>query len=65
MEIWSVPPEGLAMVLMNEPAGLSIGKVLLMNGNYVLGVLGEPFLCQDQCEITEYGDWRTYMYWKL
>jgi hypothetical protein len=61
VEIWSVPLEGLATVLMNEPAGLSIGKVLLLDGSIVLGVLGEPFLCQGHHEITEYGSWHAYI----
>jgi len=27
----------------------------------VLGVLGEPFLCEGQREITEHGGWRAYI----
>ncbi|MDD4541412.1 MAG: glutamyl-tRNA amidotransferase [Eubacteriales bacterium] len=61
VEIWSVPYEGIAKVLLDEPAGLTIGKVLLMDGTMVLGVLGEPFLCQDQLDITEYAGWHSYM----
>jgi hypothetical protein len=26
----------------------------------VLGVLGEPILCEGQTGITQYGDWRAY-----
>jgi hypothetical protein len=59
-EIWAVPAAGLAAVLLQEPAGLCIGKVQLSDGEIVLGVLGEPFLCQGQREITEYGGWRAY-----
>ncbi|MDB6033625.1 MAG: hypothetical protein JWM16_3963, partial [Verrucomicrobiales bacterium] len=29
VEIWAVPPAGLATVLLKEPAGLSIGKITL------------------------------------
>src|SRR5882724_10388471 len=29
IEVWSVPPAGLASILLKEPAGLSIGKVKL------------------------------------
>ncbi|MDU4960082.1 MAG: hypothetical protein E6X17_05395 [Sporomusaceae bacterium] len=61
VEIWSIPLEGLAKVLLNEPAGLSIGKVLLSDESIVLGVLGEFFLCQGHCEITEYGSWHAYI----
>jgi hypothetical protein len=61
VEIWDVPLAGLAQVLMNEPPGLAIGKVLLQDGSVVLGVLGEPFLCEGKREITQYGGWRGYV----
>jgi hypothetical protein len=61
VEIWDVPLEGLAGILLAEPPGLSIGKVVLRDGSTVLGVLGEPFLCNGQREITRFGGWRAYM----
>lgn len=61
VEVWAVPASGLATLLMQEPPGLSIGKVRLADGEEVLGVLGEPFLCEGQIEITQYGGWRTYI----
>ena len=61
LELWAVPSAGLATILQNEPPGLSIGKVVLADGSIVLGVLGEPFLCQGQREITEFGGWRAYI----
>ena len=61
LELWQVPVEGLASLLMNEPPGLAIGKVVLRDGSIVLGVLGEPFLCEGQREITSYGGWRAYV----
>ena len=60
VEIWSVPPEGLASILLKEPPGLAIGKVKLSDGSEVLGVLGEPILCAGQKEITSFGGWRNY-----
>jgi hypothetical protein len=60
LELWDVPVDGLASLLMNEPPGLAIGKVVLRDGSIVLGVLGEPFLCEGQPEITSYGGWRAY-----
>ena len=60
LEIWSVPRSGLASVLLAEPAGLAIGKVLLAAAE-VLGVLGEAWLCEGQREITEFGGWRGYI----
>ena len=61
LELWAVPPQGLAAILLREPPGLAIGKVVLRTGEVVLGVLGEPFLCEGQREITSYGGWRAYI----
>jgi len=61
LELWEVPVEGLAGILLAEPPGLAIGKVVLRDGSIVLGVLGEPFLCDGQIEITEFGGWRPYV----
>jgi hypothetical protein len=61
LEIWEVPAAALADILSKEPAGLSIGKVVLADGSEVLGVLGEPFLVKGQKEITEFGGWRGYL----
>src|SRR5688572_6733926 len=32
VEVWAVPPPGLASILLKEPPGLSIGKVKLSDG---------------------------------
>lgn len=61
VEVWAVPPAGLADVLLREPPGLSIGKVKLADGEEVLGVLAEPILCESQREITKHGGWRKYI----
>jgi allophanate hydrolase-like protein len=61
LEVWSVPPEGLAGILLKEPPGLSIGKMRLEDGSETLGVLGESALCEGQREITSYGGWRAYV----
>ena len=61
VEVWDVPVAGLASILLAEPPGLAIGKVVLRDGSIVLGVLGEPFLCEGKREITQYGGWRAYM----
>ena|ERR1019366_7777442 len=61
IEVWSVPAGGIATILLNEPPGLSIGKVKLADGSEVLGVLGEPILCERQKEITSFGGWRAYI----
>ena len=61
VEVWEVPVAGLVSILLAEPPGLAIGKVVLRDGSIVLGVLGEPFLCEGAREITEYGGWRAYV----
>ena len=61
VEVWSVPAAGLASILLNEPPGLSVGKVRLEDGSTVLGVLGEPALVEGHREITAYGGWRAYI----
>ena len=61
LEVWAVPPEGLAQILLQEPPGLCIGKVTLADGEEVLGVLGEPLLCEGQREISPHGGWRAYI----
>lgn len=61
VEVWSVPNAGVAAILLAEPPGLSIGKVKLADGAEVLGVLGEPALCEGQKEITQHGGWRNYI----
>lgn len=60
VEVWDVPPEGLAEVLQKEPPGLCIGKLTLKDGEEVLGVVGEPALCEGAKDISEYGGWRRY-----
>lgn len=60
LEIWVLSPHALTTILMQEPPGLCIGRLRLSDGSEVLGVLGEPYLCADQLEITQYGGWREY-----
>jgi len=60
VEVWEIPLEGLASVLAKEPAGLTIGKVLLADQSEMLGVVGEPFLVENEREITEFAGWRAY-----
>ena len=61
VEVWSVPPPGLASILLKEPPGLCVGKVRLNDGEEVLGVLGENILCENRREITEFGGWKAYL----
>lgn len=61
VEVWELPAAGLATILMQEPPGLCIGKVLLSDGEETLGVLGEPIACEGMREITQFGGWRAYV----
>ena len=61
VEVWAVPTASLATILLQEPAGLCIGKVRLSDGEVVLGVLGEPICCENKSEITQCGGWRAYL----
>ena len=60
LELWEISAEGLARILENEPAGLTIGKVELEDGSTVPGVLAEPYITEGCMEITSYGGWRVY-----
>lgn len=61
LELWAVPSTGITTILLQEPPGLCIGKVRLSDGQEVLGVLGEPIICEGKLEITDWGSWRTYI----
>lgn len=65
LEVWAVPPDGLAQILLQEPPGLCIGKVRLSDGEEVLGVVGEPIICEGAQDITKWGGWRAYCASKL
>jgi hypothetical protein len=61
VEVWRLPLPGATRTLMREPPGLTLGKVVLEDGNLVLGVLAEPALIEGHQEITQYGGWREYL----
>ena len=50
-----MPTEGLVSILTKEPAGLSIGKVVLTGGEEMLGVLAEPFLTEVRIRVFAQG----------
>jgi len=60
LEIWRIESSNIGELLNREPAGLSVGKILLADNREVLGILGESFLCQGMQEITHFGGWRGY-----
>ena len=61
IELWEVPDVGVLGILENEPPGLVLGRVKLVDGGEVLGILTEPYLIEGQSEITGFGSWRKYI----
>ena len=61
LEIWEIPLIGLMEVLNFEPPGLGMGKIELSDRDWVFGVLGEKYICNDRLEITQWGGWRKYV----
>ncbi len=61
LEIWELTPEGLVTILRQEPPGLCLGHITLADGQSNLGILAEPYLVENQKEITEWGGWRAYI----
>ena len=60
LEVWEVDGPGLIRILTQEPPGLTVGRILLEDETELLGILAEPYLTQDQRDITMYGGWRAY-----
>jgi len=61
LEVWQVSPVGLIDLLSKEPPGLTLGRVELADGTWVLGILGENYICAGEPEITAWGGWRAYV----
>jgi hypothetical protein len=61
LEVWRLPLAAISTILIQEPAGLCVGRVALADETELLGVLGEPYLCEGQLEITQWGGWRQYL----
>jgi gamma-glutamylcyclotransferase (GGCT)/AIG2-like uncharacterized protein YtfP len=60
VEIWKMTPEALLKILESEPPGLCLGRIELMDKQWVFGILGEGYICQGMQEITKWGGWRNY-----
>ena len=54
--LWTINDRHPAMVRV-KTGGVSVA---VEDGAEVLGVLGEPILCEGQKEITSFGGWRAY-----
>jgi hypothetical protein len=61
LEVWAVPMIHLGTILLQEPPGLCLGKIVLADQSSILGVLGEAYMCEGKRDITAWGGWRAYM----
>lgn len=61
LELWEIHPEKIIAVLEKEPPGLVMGRVLLDNGDSVMGILAEPYILAKSQEITHFLGWREYL----
>lgn len=61
LEIWSVPTAAVGSFLAGIPAPLGIGSVELADGTWVKGFLCEPTGVVGATDITDLGDWRSYL----
>ncbi|TFH04574.1 MAG: glutamyl-tRNA amidotransferase [Spirochaetales bacterium] len=60
LELWELDETGLVRILLQEPPGLTVGRILLEDGSQPLGVLAEPWIVSGRKEITVFGGWRRY-----
>ena len=61
VELYEISEEGLKEVLSEEPPGLTIKEITLIDGTSVQGVVGLESITKGQKEITTYGGWRNYL----
>ena len=60
VEVWKIPEANLMTLFEEEPAGLSLGKIVLDDGSVVLGMLGENYITIAQADISKWNGWRAY-----
>jgi allophanate hydrolase len=61
VEVYTLPVAGLGAVLAAVAPPLTIGSVLLIDGNRVAGFLCESSAVSGAVDITTYGGWRAYL----
>jgi len=60
VELYELTSDALIRLLEMEPPGLCLGKIELVDSQWVFGILGENYICQGRREITAWGGWRGY-----
>ncbi len=61
VEVWKLPPQSFGGFVAAIPPPLSIGKVLLEDGEMVSGFLCEPYATETATDITSLKSWRAYL----
>ncbi|MEH6728550.1 MAG: allophanate hydrolase, partial [Hyphomicrobiales bacterium] len=61
LEIWSLPLDQVGGFLAGIPAPLGLGSVELEDGHLVKGFICEASGTAGARDISEFGDWRTYL----
>lgn len=61
VEVWELPMENLGSFVAGIPAPLGVGRLELADGTDVMGFICEPYAIADALDITEFGDWRSYL----
>ncbi|CAF1488714.1 unnamed protein product, partial [Adineta ricciae] len=61
IEIWAIPNEHLASFVNLIPSPLTIGNILLDDGQSVKGFLVEPSGTETAKDITQFGGWKAYL----
>lgn len=61
VEVWEMPARELGSFVDGIASPLGVGRVELADGSDVLGFLCEGYATRDAIDITEFGDWRTYL----
>jgi allophanate hydrolase len=62
IEVWEMPLEEFGLFVSQVPAPLSIGSVLLEDGETVKGFLCEGYATGDALDISSFGGWREFLH---
>ncbi|MFF7635105.1 allophanate hydrolase [Kitasatospora sp. NPDC008050] len=60
-ERWTLSPAALGRFLAALPAPMSLGRIELAEGTWVLGFQCDPYTASTGTDITHHGDWRAYL----
>jgi allophanate hydrolase len=60
-ERWTISPAGLGRFLAQLPAPMSLGSIVLDDGEQAVGFYCDPVTAAAATDITKYGGWRAYL----